>query len=115
MATMTISLTVTITDGAFQTENFNPPVTETTVSGLHMRRAMDLNADEFSTLDTGDLTPRYWYLHNLHDTATLVVSFGVTDDITLAPGEWAWVPSTLTPLAKGSGAASRILYGIVEA
>lgn len=115
MATMTISMTVTITDGAFQTENFNPPVTETTIGGLHMRRVLTLNADEFATLDTGDLTPRYWYLHNLHATATLVVSFCVSDDITLAPGEWAWVPSTATLMAKGSGAASRILYGIVEA
>jgi len=115
MATMTINLVVTITDGAFQTDSFNPPATATTISGLHMRRVLTLAANTFTTLDTGDLTPRYWYLHNLHDTGSLVVSFGVSDDITLAPGEWAWVPSTLVPMAKGSGAASRLLYGIVEA
>ena len=56
MATMTINLVVTITDGAFQTDSFNPPATATTISGLHMRRVLTLAANTFTTLDTGDLS-----------------------------------------------------------
>lgn len=114
MPTLQITFSATVTDGAFQVENLNPPVVSETVEGLHMRRVMDVPANDFATLETGDVTPKWWFVRNQHDETDLVVSFGASDDMQLAPGEWAWFQSSSIPIVKGVGAAGRVMYCIVE-
>ena len=44
----------------------------------------------------------------------MVVSMGAEDDITLAPGEPALVPSTKLLLAKASTGTGQLMYAVME-
>lgn len=110
MATLRVTFSLTVEGNFIDLEQIQPNEFSSTVDGDNSRRTVALTDGNFATLDVGEITPRFWYLQNVHATGSLVVSFGSTDDITLAPGEFAFLPSGMVPLAKGSGGASKLLY-----
>ena len=110
MATMQITFSLTVADNYLDTETINPQSKTVTVDGDNSRRTVVLADGDFVTLEVGEITPKYWFFQNVHASGALVLSFGATDDITLAPGEFAFLPSGMVLLAKGSGGASKLLY-----
>ena len=110
MATMRVTLSLTVEGNYVNLEQLQPNELSATVDGDNSRRTVALADGEFVTLDVGEMTPKYWYLQIVHASGSLVVSFGTTDNITLAPGEFAFLPSGMVPLAKGNGGASKLLY-----
>ncbi len=110
MATLRVTFSLVVEGNYVNLDQLQPNEFSASVDGDNTRRTVTLTDGEFVTLDTGEITPKYWYLQNVHATGSLVVSFGSTDDITLAPGEFAFLPSGMVPLAKGSGGASKLLY-----
>lgn len=114
MATLTITFLLEVEQSGERTERIEPPRNAGTVGGLHTRHVAELEADTFATLDAGNIDPGWWFMRNIDDTSDVVVSFGVTDDITLKPGRFAFFWSNQIPLAKGVGAAARLAYTVGE-
>jgi hypothetical protein len=106
-------LTVTGAGVAIDTESIEPNEKLISVDGDSLRRTVALSATEYTTLDTGDLTPKWWFLMNVLATQDLVCGFGSADDITLSPGEFNFIRSSKVMFGKGSGGASTLLYAVI--
>lgn len=114
MATLTITMALEVEQDGEKTERIEPPRDAGTVGGLHTRHVLDLVADEYATLEVGGISPGWWFVRNIGDTANVVISFGVNDDIVLKPGRFSFFWSNQIPLAKGVGASARIAYTVGE-
>ena len=112
--TMQVVFNVQLSDGPFGVETINPGAMQFTVDGPHVRRSVTLADGASVTLDIGELTPRIWFVRNLHETNPLILSFGATDDIVLQPGDFAFFPSPSVPVARGSGGASYLYYACFQ-
>jgi len=114
VATLRLVLQVEIDGGALQIERIAPNAIDITVGGRHLRQTVTLANGAYTALHVGEITPRRWFLFNA-GTADIVVSCGTSDDIVLAAGEPALVPSTQQLMAKGSGGTATLMYAVMEA
>lgn len=112
MATLRTILQLEIEGTGLQTERITPDQFSLTVGGDSLRSTVTLTTD-FSELYVGEITPRRWFLYNA-GSVDVVVSMGAEDDITLAPGEPALVPSTRLLLAKTSTGTGQLMYAVME-
>lgn len=113
-ATMALRFGLTVTGAGvpINTETIEPDEKEITVDGASLRRTVSLPATDYVTLDAGELTPKWWFLMNVHAAQALVAGFGNADDFTLAAGEFAFFRSSKVLFARGSGGTSSLLYAV---
>lgn len=109
-ASMQLTFGLIVTESDVDTEHIQPEPLTLAISGDSFRRTLTLADGVEQTLDIGEITPKWWYFQNIHATQDLIISFGQSDDITLSAGEFSFLRSGLTPIAKGSGGASKLLY-----
>lgn len=115
MATLTLTFTLELDGGGLQTERITPDSISLTVGGKHLRQTVTLTGD-FQTLTVGDIVPRRWFFYNPTGSgANAIVSMGSDDDVTLAPGEYAWIPSSKEILARSASSSGSLMYAVMEA
>lgn len=112
MAIMRINFGIQIEETPINTEYIQPQPITLMVGGENLRRTVTLPAENAVTLDTGEITPKWWYLQNVHESADLVVSFGGNDDMIFSPGEFGFFRSGTVLVARGVEAESKLLYGV---
>ncbi|MCO6401347.1 MAG: hypothetical protein J5I99_08985 [Verrucomicrobia bacterium] len=114
MAALTINFSLEVLEDGEKNERIEPPNTQGSVGGLLGRHVVDLETIAYRALETGGITPGWWYMRNLSEAVDVAVSFGVNDDIVLKPGRFAFFWSSQVPLAKGVGATARLAYTVGE-
>jgi hypothetical protein len=112
MATLRAQLSLIIEDLFINQEQFAPNEFSFALSGDGLRRTITVADDGHTTLDTGEMTPKWWLFMNVDANNDLIIAFDALEVITLSPGEFSFLRSSQTPYAKGVGGASRLLYGV---
>lgn len=115
MATLTLTFTLELDGGGLQTERITPDSISLTVGGKHLRQTVAITSD-FQALLVGDIAPRRWFFYNPTGSGSnAILSMGSEDDVTLAPGEYAWIPSMREILARSASASGSLMYAVMEA
>lgn len=116
MATLELHFELTVSGGPITAERIAPNNLQVTVGDQAARKVLDVPDGVSVMLDPGDITPRRWFVMNVHATVNLLLSFGAADDdLAIPPGEFSWFQSTKIPTVRGDAAASKVMYGVYAA
>ena len=84
-------------------------------AGDHLCRTITLPADEFHTIEVGEMAGPYRFLMvNIHATESIKVGFGQSTPISFAPGDWSFWNGSDIPYAAGDGAESKLFYMVMN-